>query len=163
LFCGVAIISEPNFDTVGEARVSYFPLDFGGSVLGKPIVRSAAPELLKVAGRALINGKEDGSGTGADVGRILPIPDVSNKKFPEAAKHEAAGLHRIMYRWSPEDYRELDKIWNGAHPEDGQDLVVEDEIPEGAPWPDFDEEPQLVSPGTVDPEMIEWYAEALTR
>ena len=101
--------------------------------------------------------------TGADVGRILPIPDVSNKKFPEAAKHEAAGLHRIMYRWSPEDYRELDKIWNGAHPEDGQDLVVEDEIPEGAPWPDFDEEPQLVSPGTVDPEMIEWYAEALTR
>ena len=97
------------------------------------------------------------------MGRILPIPDVSNKKFPEAAKHEAAGLHRIMYRWSPEDYRELDKIWNGAHPEDGQDLVVEDEIPEGAPWPDFDEEPQLVSPGTIDPEMIEWYAEALTR
>ena len=100
--------------------------------------------------------------TGADVGKILPIPDVSNKKFPEAAKHEEAGLHTIMYRWSPQDYRELDKIWNGRHPEDGQELVVEDEIPEGAPWPDFDEEPQLVSPGTVDPEMIEWYAEALT-
>ena len=101
--------------------------------------------------------------TGADVGKILPIPDVSNKKFPEAAKHEEAGLHRIMYRWSPEDYRELDKIWNGPHPEDGEELVVEDEIPEGAPWPDFDEEPQLVSPGTVDPEMIEWYAEALAK
>jgi hypothetical protein len=42
-------------------------------------------------------------------------------------------------------------------------LVVEDEIPDGAPWPDFDVEPQPVSPGTVDPEMIEWYAEALTR
>jgi Mn-containing catalase len=100
--------------------------------------------------------------TGADVGRILPIPDVSNKKFPEAAKHEEAGLHRIMYRWSPEDYRELDKIWNGEHPEDGSELVVEDQIPEGAPWPEFEEEPQLVSPGTVDPETIEWYAEALS-
>ena len=100
--------------------------------------------------------------TGADVGKILPIPDVSNKKFPEAAKHEAAGLHRIMYRWSPEDYRELDKIWNGPHPEDGADLVVEDDIPEGAPWPDFEEEPQLVSPGSIDPELIQWYSEALT-
>jgi hypothetical protein len=43
-----------------------------------------------------------------------------------------------------------------------QELVVEDEIAEGAPWPDFEEEPQLVSPGSVDPEMIQWYAEALT-
>ena len=101
--------------------------------------------------------------TGADVGRILPIPDVNNKKFPEAAKHEEKGLHTIMFRWSPEDYRELDKIWNGPHPEDGQELVVEDEIPEGAPWPEFTEEPQLVSPGSIDPEMIQWYSEALAK
>jgi Mn-containing catalase len=101
--------------------------------------------------------------TGADVGRILPIPDVSNKKFPEAAKHEEKGLHTIMFRWSPEDYRELDKIWNGPHPEDGQELVVEDDIPEGAPWPEFTEEPQLVSPGSIDPEMIQWYSEALAK
>ena len=101
--------------------------------------------------------------TGADVGRLLPIPDVSNKKFPEALKHEEEGLHTIMYRWSPEDYRELDKIWNGPHPEDGQPLTVEDDIPEGAPWPDFDEEPQLVTPGSIDPEMIRWYADALEK
>ena len=67
-------------------------------------------------------------------GRILPIPDVSNKKFPEAAKHEATGLHRILYRWSPEDYHALDKIWNVEHPEDATELVVEDNIPEGSPW-----------------------------
>jgi manganese catalase len=101
--------------------------------------------------------------TGADVGRLLPIPDVSNKKFPEASKHEDRGLHTIMYRWSPEDYGELDKIWNGPHPEDGRELVVENDIPEGSPWPEFEEEPQLGSPGSIDPEMIQWYSEALAK
>jgi Manganese containing catalase len=67
--------------------------------------------------------------TGADVGRVLPIPDVSNKKFPEAMKHEANGLHTIMWKFSPEDYNELDQIWNGPHSEDGQYLVVRDEMP----------------------------------
>jgi 2-keto-4-pentenoate hydratase len=38
-----------------------------GCVLGKPVARSAAPDLLEVAGRALINGVEVGKGTGADV------------------------------------------------------------------------------------------------
>jgi 2-oxo-3-hexenedioate decarboxylase/2-keto-4-pentenoate hydratase len=38
-----------------------------GCVLGKPVARSAAPDLLQVAGRALINGVELGRGTGADV------------------------------------------------------------------------------------------------
>jgi len=38
-----------------------------GCVLGKPVARSAAPDLLAVAGRAFINGVEAGQGTGADV------------------------------------------------------------------------------------------------
>src|ERR1700759_2842141 len=36
-------------------------------VLGQPVARSAAPDLLAVAGRAVINGVEVGRGTGADV------------------------------------------------------------------------------------------------
>src|SRR6202011_4501980 len=36
-------------------------------VLGKPVPRAAAPDLLRVSGRALINGAEVGQGTGADV------------------------------------------------------------------------------------------------
>jgi 2-keto-4-pentenoate hydratase len=36
-------------------------------VLGKPVPRPAAPDLLGVVGRALINGVEAGQGTGADV------------------------------------------------------------------------------------------------
>jgi 2-keto-4-pentenoate hydratase len=38
-----------------------------GCVLGKPVARSAAPDLLDVVGRAIINGVESGQGTGADV------------------------------------------------------------------------------------------------
>ncbi len=38
-----------------------------GCVLGAPIARSAAPDLLGVVGRAVINGKDVGRGTGADV------------------------------------------------------------------------------------------------
>ena len=38
-----------------------------GCVLGQAVPRSSAPDLLKVIGRALINGKAAGHGTGADV------------------------------------------------------------------------------------------------
>jgi 2-oxo-3-hexenedioate decarboxylase/2-keto-4-pentenoate hydratase len=36
-------------------------------VLGTPVARSSAPNLLEVVGRAVINGVEVGRGTGADV------------------------------------------------------------------------------------------------
>lgn len=38
-----------------------------GCVLGAPVVRAKAPDLLSVIGRAVINGTEVGRGTGADV------------------------------------------------------------------------------------------------
>ncbi len=38
-----------------------------GCVLGAPVARSVAPDLLTVAGRAVINGAEAGRGSGADV------------------------------------------------------------------------------------------------
>ena len=98
--------------------------------------------------------------TGANVGALLPIPDVSNKKFPEARKLEEQGLHLVMYHQS-KDYTQLAKIWNGPHPEDGKPLVVTDEMPQGYPWPELDEEPQLSSPGDIDPEMIKYYADKL--
>ena len=92
--------------------------------------------------------------TGADLKALFPIPDISNKKFPEAAKLEDQGLHRIMFRFSPEDYKELSKVWNGPHPEDGSELIVEDAIPAGAPPPDLPEQPQLTAPG-VDQGMLQ--------
>lgn len=100
--------------------------------------------------------------TGADVGKLLPIPDISNKKFPEARKLEEKGLHRIMFRFSVDDYKRVGEVWNGPHPEDGKELVVEDAIPAGFAPPDLDEEPQLTSPG-IDPAMVAEFAERLSR
>jgi Mn-containing catalase len=95
--------------------------------------------------------------TGVNVGKLLPIPDISNKKFPEAKKHEAKGLHQVMYRMSPDDYREISQIWRGPHPEDGSELKVVDGPPAGGPVPEHPEEPQLTSPlgpDGVDPGML---------
>lgn len=98
--------------------------------------------------------------TGVDLKPMFPIPDISNKKFPEAAKLEEQGLHRIMFRFSPDDYRQMAQVWNGPHPEDGSELVVEDAIPVGAPPPDLPEQPQLTAPG-MEPGMIEEIAKRL--
>jgi Mn-containing catalase len=101
--------------------------------------------------------------TGVNVGGLLPIPDISNKKFPESKKHEDAGLHRILYRFSPNDYKEIVQIWNGPHPEDGSELTVQDGPPEGFDPPNLDEEPQLTSPvgPDMDPDMIAHFAKKL--
>jgi Mn-containing catalase len=101
--------------------------------------------------------------SGVAVGKLLPIPDISNKRFPESKKHEDRGLHRILYRFSPNDYRRVGEIWNGEHPEDGQELTVQDGPPEGAAPPDLDAEPQLTAPvgpdpSDLDPVMLEEYA-----
>ena len=84
--------------------------------------------------------------SGVDVGKLLPIPDISNKRIPEAMKHEARGLHQVMYRMSPDDYRGISSLWKGPHPEDGSELRVVDGPPEGGPVPEHHEEPQLTSP-----------------
>jgi Mn-containing catalase len=94
--------------------------------------------------------------TGVDVGKLLPIPDISNKRFPDAKKYEDRGLHQILFRFSPDDYTELGQIWNGPHPEDGKPLEVKDAIPEGAVPPDLPAEPQLSSPlgPDIDPALF---------
>ncbi len=94
--------------------------------------------------------------SGVDVGKLLPIPDISNKRFPEAAQHEARGLHRILYQFNPEDYPRAGEIWNGAHPEDGSELEVVSDVPEGFDPPTLEGEPQLTAPigPDIDPEMF---------
>jgi Mn-containing catalase len=94
--------------------------------------------------------------TGVEVGKLLPIPEISNKRFPDAKKYEDRGLHQVLFRFSAEDYTELGQIWNGAHPEDGSELEVRDGIPEGATPPDLPEEPQLTAPlgPDIDPGLF---------
>ena len=55
------------WETMGAPTLVADDFFAAGCVLGNPVPRSAAPDLLKVAGRAIINGREVGRGTGADV------------------------------------------------------------------------------------------------
>jgi Mn-containing catalase len=98
--------------------------------------------------------------TGADMSKLFPIPDISNKKFPEARRLEEQGLHQIMFRWSPQDFTQISQIWNGPHPEDGSPLRVEDGIPVGAAPPELPEEPQLTAPG-IDMGFVQEVAKKL--
>lgn len=100
--------------------------------------------------------------TGVDLKGIFPIPDLSNRAFPEARKFEDKGLANVMFRFSPDDYTRMAEIWNGPHPENGDPLRVEDAIPAGAPPPDLDEEPQLNAPG-IDPDMLDEIAKRLFK
>lgn len=94
--------------------------------------------------------------TGVEVTKLLPIPDLSNEAFPEAKKFMEQKLHLQLYTFSQEDYKQAGLIWNGPHPEDGQEcVVIEGAIPGHTP-PDLDEEPQLNAPGAddFDPQMF---------
>ncbi len=56
-----------DWQTIGAPTLVADDFFAAGCVLGKPVARSAAPDLLDVVGRAVINGIEGGRGTGADV------------------------------------------------------------------------------------------------
>src|ERR1700730_17509905 len=56
-----------DWQTLGAPTLVADDFFAAGCVLGKPVARSAAPDLLTIIGRALINGNEAGQGTGADV------------------------------------------------------------------------------------------------
>lgn len=103
--------------------------------------------------------------TGADLSKLFPIPDISNKMFPEAKALEDLGLHRILYRNNPKDYTRVGEVWKGPHPEDGSELFVEDGMPEGAEPPLLPEEPQLTAPGigAIDEAMLQEIADRLGK
>lgn len=94
--------------------------------------------------------------TGVQVTKLVPVPDLSNKAFPETRKYEEAGMHRRLYTFSQDDYRQAGIVFDGTHPEDGQPLEVVFGSPEGVPAPDLEEEPQLNAPGAhdFDPQMF---------
>jgi len=61
-----------------------------GCVLGNAVPRLAAPDLLTVAGRAIINGEEAGRGTGAD---MLGHPHNALAWLANHLAEEGKGLH----------------------------------------------------------------------
>jgi hypothetical protein len=78
---------------------------------------------------------------------FFPIPVIRNNEFREAAKREEQGLYRTIYRWSLDDDRRINAVWNGKHPEDSTELIVADGIPDGFAPLDPEAESQLSAPG----------------
>jgi len=92
--------------------------------------------------------------TGADLTKLFPSPRIPTDKIPECQPHIKKGLHRTLYRFSPDDYLELSAVWNGTHPETGDELIVEDGPPEGALPNDLPPQPDVFA-GDYAPEEIE--------
>lgn len=78
------------WETAGAPTLVADDFFAAGCVLGAAVARSAVPDLLKVAGRAIINGKEAGRGTGADV---LGHPHHALAWLANHLAGEGRGLH----------------------------------------------------------------------
>jgi len=99
--------------------------------------------------------------TGADLMKLFPSPRIPTDKIPECQPHLKRGEHRKLYRFSPEAFREIAAVFNGPHPETGEELIVADEIaPQGAPAYDLPPEPAVFEPGP-EPEEISQIAAKL--
>jgi len=93
--------------------------------------------------------------TGADLTKLFPSPRIPTDKIPECQPHIKAGAHTKLYRFSPDDYTQLAAVWNGTHPETGDDLVVEDGHPEGVAPNDPPPEPAVFAPDYKPEEIAE--------
>jgi Mn-containing catalase len=94
--------------------------------------------------------------TGADMTKLFPSPRIPTDKIPECKPHIKRGEHLKLYRWSPDDYLELGAVFNGPHPETGEELEVAEELhPEGALAYDLPEQPAVFAPGPEAGEIEE--------
>src|SRR3954468_684458 len=98
--------------------------------------------------------------TGADLSKLFPSPEIPTATIPECQPHIAKDLHRKLYRFSPTDYLELAAVFNGPHPETGEDLFVDDAIPEGVSPTDLPPQPTQFTPSYA-PEEVEEIARKL--
>ena len=100
--------------------------------------------------------------TGADLSKMFPAPRIPTDKIPECRPHIDAGLHKVLFRFSPQDYQELAAVFNGPSPETGEELVVFEEAPEGVPPRDVPPQPAVFAPDYA-PEEISEIATKLRR
>ena len=82
-------------------------------------------------------------------------PASGTTKIPECQPHIKKGEHLKLYRFSPDDYREIVAVFNGKHPETGEDLVVVDEAPEGFPPNDLPPQDDVFAPDYAPEEIAE--------
>ena len=65
--------------------------------------------------------------TGADLMKLFPSPRIPTDKIPECQPHIKRGEHLKLYRFSPEDFQEIKAVFNGPHPETGEELTIAEE------------------------------------
>jgi len=100
--------------------------------------------------------------TGADLRKMFPSPRIPTDKIPECQPHIKKGEHLKLYRFSPNDYREIIALWRGQHPETGEQLQVVDQQPEGVPAFDLPSQPAVFAPD-YEPEEIAMIAAKLRQ
>jgi manganese catalase len=100
--------------------------------------------------------------TGADLTKMFPTPRIPTDKIPECQPHIEKGLHKKLYRFSPNDYKEIVAVFTGPHPETGEPLEVVDEAPEGFPPHDLPSQPAVFAPDYA-PEEIKEIAQKLRK
>jgi Mn-containing catalase len=93
--------------------------------------------------------------TGADLSKMFPTPRIPTDKIPECRPHIERGEHLKLYRFSPEDYKEIIAVFNGPHPETGEDLKVIDHAPEGVPPVDLPPQTAVFAPDYAPEEIAE--------
>jgi len=97
--------------------------------------------------------------TGVDIESMLPVPNITLDRIPEAQKYLQEGSHRRLYSFSPDDYKEMAGIWgNGevALPDDPPgELEVVEGLPDGAKIPDLEGTPSAFAPDYAPEEMYE--------
>jgi hypothetical protein len=87
--------------------------------------------------------------------KLFPTPRIPTDKIPECRPHIERGDHLRLYRFSPKDYQELAAVFNGPHPETGEELEVIDEAPEGALPNDLPSQPAVFAPDYAPEEIAE--------
>ena len=93
--------------------------------------------------------------TGADLTKMFPTPRIPTAKIPECQPHIEAGEHKKLYRFSPADYQEIVAVFNGPHPETGEELEVVNEAPAGFPPVDLPSQPAVFAPDYAPEEIAE--------
>src|SRR3954466_7651016 len=94
--------------------------------------------------------------TGANLMKMFPSPRIPTDKIPESKPHIERGEHTKLYRFSEQDFQEVGAVWNGPHPETGEELMIADEAqPEGAPPYDLPAQPAVFAPGPEPEEIVQ--------
>src|SRR5690349_9005577 len=93
--------------------------------------------------------------TGVNMMKLFPSPRIPTDKIPECQPFIKTGEHRKLYRFSPNDFREIIAVFNGPHPETGEELIVVDHAPEGAPAFDLPPQPAVFAPSAAPEEIVE--------